>query len=371
MLRVVTYMGLFLFIMSAACVDRLDLDVGDVKEYAIVVEGYISDEPGPYEVRVSTTYDVDSTVVKKTVPPVKRIVMSDNFGNSEVLTGDTGLYRTSVGGIQGVIGRAYTLRIELADGRIYETIPDTMRPPGEIEKIDHEIVSFKDAVGKPFHGFDIYFDANAGESKEQLFMWKIEMTYRVSTQPWDNLKLCGPGNAKCLDPLDCSGYIVILNQLVYLKPCTCCDCWVTLDPEAPLVSDYETMQKGAVARVKAGRLPITWESMNYGTHVTIEQYSLSPQAYNFWKLVRAQTDALNSLFQPVNGKVTGNWTQVSGDEGPIMGLFYASAINRKSVHLGFANLPDTTIVPPGKLQPVDCETLPGTVDVPPKNWRAQ
>lgn len=372
MLRVVSFMGLFLFVMSAACVDRLNFDVGDVKDYALVVEGYVTNDPGPYEVRVSTTYDVDSTVVKRTGPPIKRLVLSDDAGNFEELKGDTGIYRTSETGIQGTIGRAYKLTIELADGRIYESIPDTMKPTGVVEAIDEEIVQYKDAAGVTNHGFDVFFDASPGASTDFRFMWKVDMTYRIQTQPWDVLGKCPFGNSNnCLAPLDCSGYIVVMNQLVYLKPCTCCDCWISVEQDAPIVSDYGLMNKGTVKHLYAGRLPITWFTMNYGTHVVVEQYSLSQQAYEFWRKVRIQQDALNSLSQPVNGKIPGNWVQTAGNEKPVMGLFYASAVNRKSIHLGFANLPDSSIVPPSKLYPIDCKDLPNTKRTPTKYWRAQ
>jgi hypothetical protein len=372
MSKVTIYAGLFLVVMSAACVDPLTFDVGDVKDYSLVVEGFITDEAGPYEVRVSSSYDVDSTIVKKTPIPVKKLTISDNLGNSEDLTkNEIGVYRTSEGGIQGTIGRAYKLRIELPDGRVYETVPDTMKATGVIDQIDPEIVSFTDEKGVEQHAFDIYFDSHSPSTSDFRFMWKVTMSYQFKTQPWDYTIPCPGGRGTCQAPLDCSGYVLEGGLLVYVKPCTCCDCWISVDPAIPLVSDFGLMKHGEFKNQKAGRLPITWLAMSFGTHVEIQQLSLSEQAYNFWKMASIQKSAINSLFQPVNGKLVGNWVQTSGDPAPVFGLFYASAINKMSTHLGFEDIPDKSIVPPAVLYPFECTGVSNATDVQPKNWQPE
>jgi hypothetical protein len=131
------------------------------------------------------------------------------------------------------------------------------------------------------------------------------------------------------------------------------------------------MNKGEFEHQRAGRLPITWLAMNYGTQVEIQQLSLSEQAYNFWKMASIQKSAINSLFQPVSGKLVGNWVQTSGDSAPIFGLFYASAINKMSTHLGFNDIPDKKLVPPAQLYPYECLKVPNATDVQPKTWRPE
>ena len=41
-----------------------------------------------------------------------------------------GIYQTKVNGIRGVVARAYKLHIELLTGEIYESMRDTIPPPG-------------------------------------------------------------------------------------------------------------------------------------------------------------------------------------------------------------------------------------------------
>lgn len=363
------YIALFLIVVTTACVDRINFDVGGATEYPVVVEGFITDQPGPYEVTVTRAFDVESKLSIKTFLNVRKIELFDNIGNVEQFTKIAdGKYRTQ-GLIQGIVGRAYNVKVELLDGRIYESTPDTLQPTGTVDKLDHELVFYTNKKGIPEYGFDIFFDSQAGENTEFQFMWKTAMTYQVATSPENHRVACGGGT--CPDPLDCSGYIWNdqTNSLQYVKPCTCCHCWITINQEIPVVSDNELVKNGKFVHIKAGRLPITGLTMAYKTHVEVQQFSLSQQAYAFWKAVKAQKEAITSLFQPLNGKIVGNFVQVSGEPGAMQGIFYASAVTKNSIYLSIDDLPVKTIVPPiGVTFNYSCLDFANSNNIQPDFW---
>ena len=79
------------------------------------------------------------------------------------------------------------------------------------------------------------------------------------------------------------------------------------------------------------------------------QFTLSRQAFNFWKALLAQKKATTSLFQPITGKVKGNFIQISGEQGPMEGLFYASSVSSKSVFITRRDVPSESMIPPQDL----------------------
>ncbi len=364
------YIALLLILMTGACVDRIDFKVTEAGVYPVVIEGFITDEPGPYQVKVSRAFDIESKVTTRQPLNVREIVISDNLGNTaQMIRVQDGKYQTSNGSIQGVIGRAYKLHVELLDGRVYETVPDTLKSTGTVDEIEHEIVSYINKKGVAEYGFDIFFDASAGENKDFQFLWKVEMDYKIVTSPENRRVACAGGT--CPDPPDCSGYIWNYQtaSLQYVKPCTCCFCWVSIDQPIPTVSDGELVERGEFTHIKAGRLPITGLTMAYKTLVTIKQYSLSTQAYNFWRSVKAQKEALTSLFQPLNGKIPTNFVQVSGDPGPLEGIFYASAVSIKSTYLSIDDIPNKRIVPEiGITYDYSCLNFDNATNVKPELW---
>ena len=90
-----------------------------------VVQGWIYNTPGPYEVTLFWA----SPFGNQQINPINDAVVyiSDDYGNREQLTMTMpGHYFTSIDGIRGTPGHTYSLRIELSDGNIYESNPEKM-----------------------------------------------------------------------------------------------------------------------------------------------------------------------------------------------------------------------------------------------------
>lgn len=383
MTKVSTYIALIFVLMSAACVERLDFSIGDLDGSAIVVEGFITNEDGPYEIRVSKAYNIDSAAITRSPINVKKMTISDNLGNTEELEiFEKGVYHTRKDGIHGKVGRAYTLRVELHDGRVYETVPDSMFSTGMIDEITHEFVKVP-MEGKPLgYAFDMYINAKGAESTANRFLWKMEYTYQIETQPWDHMTkhstLCPPED-DCIDPLYCSSYEIDTphHTVVTAKPprgpreCTCCKCWITLDRTLPTISESIVSEGRTFQHIKIGQIPVTAFTMkSTGTYVSVRQFSLSQQAFDFWKLVRAQKDGVNSLFQPVNGKIGTNWRQIEGNPGTMLGIFYAAAVHEAHVRLRAEDVPDVNLIPKlNQLYPFACYNYDPLADsVRPDFW---
>jgi hypothetical protein len=109
-------------LFSCQKVIKVDLNSTDPK---VVVEAEFSDKPGPHYVKLTHTVNFDQPNV---FPPVTgaTVKLSDNAGNSEVLTEDSpGIYKTS--SMTGVPGRKYTLDIT-ANNKTYTAVSEMFQP---------------------------------------------------------------------------------------------------------------------------------------------------------------------------------------------------------------------------------------------------
>ena len=365
-----TLLTFALLILAASCVDRINFDPPLPAAFAVVIDGFISDQPGPYEVRISKAFDIQSKTSIKQMVNVNSISISDNVGNTEQMYRvDDGVYRTYPGGIQGVVGRAYSFKIALLDGRVYESIPDTLFPGGTVDKVFHEFVSLPMTEGNTNYGFDIFFNSSAGDLDHYQFLWKFTGTYQIDTNPEQFKVSCG--ESKCPKPLPCSSYrLDIGGQLEYYKPCDCCNCWINLFNDIPMVSDDQLVLNGKFSRVKAGYVPLTQWTFMYKVHVEVQQFSLSPQAFDFWRAIKAQKMATTSLFQPLTGKIVGNFRQLSGTPGPVEGLFYASSVKKSSIFIQRSDVPNAGLIPERDLPYEDsCLTFGNASNVQPDFWQ--
>ncbi len=126
----------------SSCQKVINIDLNSAAP-EIVIEGGISDQPGPYTVSLTKTVNFSDV---NTFPPVQGAVVtiSDNAGNSEILTEATpGIYKTNT--IQGIAGRTYTLIVS-ANGKIYKSVSTLSFP------VNIDTLMFKTSGGFGGHG---------------------------------------------------------------------------------------------------------------------------------------------------------------------------------------------------------------------------
>lgn len=362
--------SLLLILSCTACIDRIDLETGSSQSFPLAVEGFISDQPGPYTIEITKSFDIESKLSIKTPISAKRVVLSDDQGASEELTEvSQGVYQTDPNGLRGKVGSAYTLHIELLDGRVYESKPDTILASGSMESVYYDFKAEKDKEGVTNYGFDVYFNSNAGGRNTYYFLWKFVGTYQVETNPELYAEACG--ETTCPRPRPCSSYVLgVDGRLEWEKPCECCTCWISFFNDNPIVSDNQLVEGGRFTGIKATYVPINQWTFMYKVHAEVKQMSLSRQAFVFWKAVQAQKEAASSLFQPVTGRIESNFIQISGQPGAIEGLFYATSVSSKSVFITRNDVPLQSIIPVQDLPyPESCVKLfPYSITEKPDYW---
>jgi hypothetical protein len=326
-----------------ACVERIDFDVPPA-QFQIIVEGMITDSPGPYTVTVTKglNVNIDSIVVA----PITNahLTLFDDEGNSEPLTEkEPGIYITG-GLIQGEVGHEYHIRVETSDGRIFESAPDKLNPVGEIDNVhfEYEKRSVIKSFGEiPADVFNIYVDANAGSANENYVRWRYTGTYKVVTYPAEHYTW-NPPYLPYRNPFPCSGYIITGGApgglLVPVGECECCTCWAKHYEPSPQLSDVQLVSGGEFKNVKVGEVPISNNTFLEKYMVEVEQMSLSRNAFEFFKLIRAQKEGASSLFQPPSGEIRGNITPVNNND-PVVGLFWATSLRKKTTFILPTDIP--------------------------------
>jgi hypothetical protein len=127
---------LSLFLLTS-CEKEIDLDLAD-KSGNIVIEGNITDQPGPYYVKITKSVAFTQNNQYPAVTGAQ-VVLSDNTGQTETLqyVGD-GKYRTSA--FTAVSGRTYTLKVQ-AEGKQY-TAQSTMPAPVNFDGLTQDSFVF-------------------------------------------------------------------------------------------------------------------------------------------------------------------------------------------------------------------------------------
>lgn len=131
--------ALALFLVSCSTEDQfVDIPLDD-QSGKIVIEGSVTNEAGPYEIKVSRSIKVTSDHNNYPAVSNAKVTLSDNQGQTELLAFDTveKVYKT--GHFHTSAGMTYTLTVDV-DGKIYKAT-STMPEFVQLEDLEQDNVT--------------------------------------------------------------------------------------------------------------------------------------------------------------------------------------------------------------------------------------
>lgn len=72
------------------------------------------------------------------------------------------------------------------------------------------------------------------------------------------------------------------------------------------------------------------------------QYALTPAAYEYWKIIEEQSKQSGELYESQPATNTGNIHSTDDPQEPVIGLFYATSVQGKSIFISPRIPPATT-----------------------------
>lgn len=331
------------YVLLTACVDPISFTTPDTQPQ-VVIDGMITDEPGPYTVTLSFTRNLDIDALSDSPLEGAQVTIRSDAGETEDLvpTGQPGVYQTT--SIQGVVGRSYSILIRVRN-KVYESLPEKLPAAGQIDAINRKFQQLSAGKNSATGQFNISVDGRAASVGENYLRWRIIGTYKVENFPQYNTTF--EDGVKVPDPFPCSGYLP--KSKIKAGPCTCCICWVT-QYGTPQLTDTKFTDDGTFRGIQVGTVPVNRRTFYDKYYVEVEQLSLTQNAYNFWKLLQAQREGGSSLFQPPLAQVKGNIFNQADDKETVQGYFTAAGVRKKSLFLSVTDIP---IV----LAPIDTLTI--------------
>ena len=264
-----------------SCQEKIELDLPEGETF-LVVEGWITNDLAPYNVRLSYTspyFDdsAPSAAINATV------ILKDDEGNESVLSEiHPGVYEIVD---QGIIGRKYQLYIHLPEGDIYQSDFELLNEPVLIDTIyyqlsEREPSDFFDE--NPDDIYDVLIETFEPAGRGDHYRWRSFLNGEEARAPFD--------------------INIISDQLVDGVP----------------VLEYNV----------TGRL--------YAIPDTVEilQEMISKAAYEFLTQLRNQTAFVGSPFDTPPVPIMGNVHNLSNPDKYALGFFGAAGVDRAVVIIG-------------------------------------
>ena len=317
---------IILFIITViGCREEIILD-SNYNSQLLVVDGSITNKPGPYKISLSITSIVRDP---QNIPFTGcTVIIHEDSGSSEVLTElEPGNYYTSASGTQGKIGFSYRISILTSDGKEYESDFCEMKEPIEIDSlyVDTTNVARQGYVfGLP--GYQFYTNSKTAQTPDNYFLWQITETYKYNAN-------------NRLHALYKYGKIYVQNIDTVLGYDTLKTCWKT-----EKVKNIFTGKTSNLSVPKITNQPLHFvgtDSKRLGERYSflLEQLTIDEETYTFWQKIQEQISQENILLakQPYN--ILGNIRNVNDQSETVLGYFTVASVDQKRMYINKINKP--------------------------------
>ena len=299
------------FVLCNSCVDEYWPEL-DKYENLLVIDGYISNEPGPYTIKLSLSSKVEEI---KIIPVSNAMVtIMNDQGVSEVLTeSEAGTYVTSINGIQGQIGRKYKIAIITADGKSYSSEFEKLLQPTEIESINAQLeYREQENIAHNLAGYQFYLNTFQAISDTNYYLTKLEATYKYKADFLIRYIFDGT-----LRPFENSDSLQT--------------CWKTYN--VPQIYTYSTLNltEPVIRNYPLLYVDTETDKLYIRYSLLVQQFSLSESAYQFWSQVKENSYDQGGLYNTQPYQVRGNISNTNDPEEPVLGYFMSAGISKKRI----------------------------------------
>ena len=340
---------IILLVAFGSCEEKYWPDLEGRYQNLLVVDGMITNEPGPYIVRLSLSSPVDDP---ENLPVMGyQIIIKDNHGNTETLHEiSRGIYSTNPDGIQGVAGRKYKIEISSQKGEFYQSEYEMLRQPTPIESVYTKLEYHQsDEVNYDIAGYQFYLNTAMAQHDTNYYLWNMTATYKYQA----DLKIRYIFNGT-LRPFYNSDSLRICYKTQIIKEIFT---YSTAEFAEPVLTDYPLHYVSTETR-----------ELSYRYSLMVKQLSISEDAHNFWSVASEQNSDIGDLYARQPYQIRGNIFNPNNPGEQVLGIFLVAGVSEKRI---FVNRPD----PPVSMRfPVcvagdgDVENFPDIFFTPERFW---
>jgi len=301
------------------------------------VDGLLTDQPGPHVVTLSYASNLGVGIGTRELIANANVFIVDNTGIETSLNETSnGTYQTD-SAFAAQEEKTYFLRIVI-NNQTYESDIEKLLPVGQLDSL-----YFKAQSTSEGNQFQVYANSHKPQQGTALMRWRSSFIFEVVTWPQ-----FAPEPPPCADP------------------CTCCICWASGQNKDIVIGNESNFINNMFNANLVASIPIDDQRFQIRYYLTVDQLSLSKNAYTFWDLVLSQKTGAASLFQPASARIVGNVHSVANPNEQVLGLFQVSSMVSKSIFIERSDVPVSMQHDPPFLNTTDCRNQ-GT-NIRPSFW---
>ena len=289
------------------CITPFEPEIEDAQS-TIVIDGLITNKIAPYTVKISRSFAYDETDGDPVLNAIVAIE-GDDGSNAVLQEKDAGIYVTNPDAFIGKTDVRYRLIVETVEGDRFESAFEKLNPAPPITNIEYRVEEKETSdPDKNIQGIQLYLDTQDPENKTHYYRWEY-------TETWE----------------------FVVPVAVLEKPDICYK--TSVSKNISITSTTNLTQDKVV------NFPLRFVSgessrLSRRYSILIKQYSLSQEAYNYWRHLLEVNQNQGTLFDPIPYSLKGNVYNTGDTRKEVIGYFSASGISEKRIFITKNDLPE-------------------------------
>jgi hypothetical protein len=275
---------------------------------SLVVEGLLNSGQAPTVIRLSRTVNLNDTAKIKYELGAQVTVEGEN-GSKFTLTGNTkGEYSIVQLSLDGNV--KYRVRIRTTDSKEYlsDFVPVQTAPP-----IDNIVWKRKEDGLQP--GIQIFLNSHDDQNKTKYYRWEYDETWEFHS-PYPS-------------------YYEYVNGLFIPRPdpTKLWMCWRSEPSNTILVGSSAQLAQDVISLAPITLVPFGSIKMTVRYSILVRQYALTKEAYDYWDILRKNTEQVGTLFDPQPSHLKSNIHCTSVPDEQVIGFISAGTITEKRIFI--------------------------------------
>ena len=303
----------------SSCVDEYWPDV-DKYENLLVVEGGITNAPGPYSLKISKSLAIEGSEYIPYSGCILKIFDDDGISETLVET-EPGIYSTMPNGIQGQIGKRYKLSVLTPQGKEYESSYEELIKPVLIDDVYAEVEYHSNpGFDYPQVGYQFYVDAEETLNDTNFYLWNMEATFHYQSDFF--IRWYYNGQVRDFHPID-SLY----------------NCWYTYKTK-----DIFTFNPTSLVSSKIKRFPLNYvntetKQLTVKYSLLVNQHAIDESAYQYWNAIEEQNSDQGLLYSHQPYQIKGNMMNINDNNESVLGYFMVSGVDTRRIFVDGLDAP--------------------------------
>lgn len=318
------YISCLLVVLLLSCKKPYNPRIVAASDSYLVVEGVINPGSDTTIIKLSKTVNVSNKTTSN--PELEALVnIEDSQGNMWQLNGDgTGRY-LSVGILSLPATSKYRLNISTSKGEKYQSDFVDIKPTPPIDSVGYNIKN---------GDLGVYVNAHNPSNNTRYYRWEFNETWQFNVEYESSLMV---------DTLAKQLVARRADQQVF-------SCFGNDVSTNILLGSTISLSSDVVYQNQLTNMALSSEKLETKYSIIVKQYALTTDAYQFYTLLKKNTEQLGGLFGELPSQLTGNIHCISNPAKIAIGYITATNVQSKRIFISHSSLPPTTTI-----YPFNCE----------------